>query len=237
MEVDVAAPQADWTTFPRHWPVQADLLTWCHEMNGGTAALLVMGGIVYLLFGFYIYKYLVLANAAIIGAWIGAVLGEKSNGALLGGVLGAFLGCAITWPTMKYAVAVMGGLFGALLGASIWNAVGLEHKFAWAGALSGLIAFGMLSFILFRGSIMMYMSLQGSVMLIFGLTRTDLQIRIRRPQRPASYDCAAGAVAARDFRGDAAWLDLPASQLPVRQRNARQKMNRSTVDRFHARDR
>ena len=168
-EVTTSTASTDWTSFPRHWPAQTDLLTWCHEMNGGTAALLVMGGIVYLLFGFYIYKYLVLANAAIIGAYVGAVLGEKSGGAMLGGVLGAFLCCAVTWPTMKYAVAVMGGLFGALLGASIWNAVGLEQKFAWAGALSGLIAFGMLSFILFRGSIMMYMSLQGSVMLIFGL--------------------------------------------------------------------
>ncbi len=172
MEVEATSNgsgSADWTAFPKHWPAQTDLLTWCHQMNGGTAAILVMGGIVYLLFGFYIYKYLVLANAAIIGGYIGAVLGEKSGSAALGGVLGAFLCCAVTWPTMKYAVAVMGGMFGALLGASVWTACGLEHRFAWAGALSGLIAFGMLSFILFRGSIMMYMSLQGSVMLIFGL--------------------------------------------------------------------
>jgi hypothetical protein len=35
--------------------------------------------------------------------------------------------------------------------------------------LIGLVGFGMLSFILFRGSIIMYTSLQGSVMLIFGL--------------------------------------------------------------------
>ena len=33
----------------------------------------------------------------------------------------------------------------------------------------GLIFFGMLSFMIFRGSIMMFMSLQGSVMLVFGL--------------------------------------------------------------------
>jgi len=35
--------------------------------------------------------------------------------------------------------------------------------------LTGLVGFGLLSFILFRGSVMMYMSLQGSVMLIFGI--------------------------------------------------------------------
>jgi hypothetical protein len=45
----------------------------------------------------------------------------------------------------------------------------LDPTFAWSGALSGLILFGLLSFILFRGSVTMYMSLQGAAMLIFGL--------------------------------------------------------------------
>ena len=45
----------------------------------------------------------------------------------------------------------------------------LDHHFVWAGALIGLAVFGMLSFILFRGSVMMYTSLQGSFMMVFGL--------------------------------------------------------------------
>jgi hypothetical protein len=154
---------------PRHWPQQTDLLTWCRDMNAGNAALLVMFGLVYLFYGFYLYKYLVMANAAWIGGWIGITLGRHGNSALLGCLIGAFIAGALTWPTMKYSVAVMGGLFGAVFGASVWNSVSLDPRFAWAGALSGLIAFGMLSFIIFRGSIMMYKSLQGSVMLIFGL--------------------------------------------------------------------
>ena len=44
----------------------------------------------------------------------------------------------------------------------------LDPQFAWAGGMSGLIGFGMLSFILFRGSVIMYTSLQGATMLIFG---------------------------------------------------------------------
>jgi hypothetical protein len=60
-------------------------------------------------------------------------------------------------------------VFGGLLGASVWRAVGLDPQFAWAGGGMGLIFFGMLSFLLFRGSIMMYTSLQGAVMLVFGL--------------------------------------------------------------------
>jgi hypothetical protein len=63
----------------------------------------------------------------------------------------------------------MGGLFGALLGISVWRAVGLDPGYAWSGGLTGLVFFGMLSFVVFRLSVMTYTSLQGSVMLIFGV--------------------------------------------------------------------
>jgi hypothetical protein len=45
----------------------------------------------------------------------------------------------------------------------------LQPEMCWAGALMGLIGFGLLSFILFRASVMMFTSLQGAVMLIFGI--------------------------------------------------------------------
>jgi hypothetical protein len=154
---------------PHHWPGQMDLITWCRDMNGGNAALLFMFGCVYLFYGFYLYKYLVMVNAGWIGGWIGYLLSRHTGNTLLAIVTCAFIAAAVTWPTMKYSVAVMGGIFGALFGAAVWNSAGLEPRFAWAGALSGLIAFGMLSFIIFRGSIMMYNSLQGAVMMIFGL--------------------------------------------------------------------
>jgi hypothetical protein len=70
---------------------------------------------------------------------------------------------------MKWAVAIMGGIFGAILGSAIWRSLNLDPNFHLAGALSGLILFGLLSFIIFRGSVMMYMCLQGAVMLTFGV--------------------------------------------------------------------
>jgi len=84
-------------------------------------------------------------------------------------MVGGFAAAALTWPLMKYTVAIMGGIFGMLLGGSIWRAAGLDPAYAWSGGLTGLIFFGMLSFMVFRGSIMMFMSLQGSVMLVFGV--------------------------------------------------------------------
>ena len=159
----------EWLRPPSHWPATVDVLNWCQNMAPGTAALLVGVGIVYLMFGYHSFKALIMLNAALFGAAVGAYIGARGNAELPGALMGAFIAAAITWPLMKFAVAVMGGLVGAALGASIWRACGLDPHFAWAGGMSGLIFFGMLSFILFRGSIMMYTSLQGSVMVIFGM--------------------------------------------------------------------
>lgn len=159
----------EWLKVPSHWPAQMDLLQWIQDIPPFAAAFLLMFGIIYLLYGVGWYKWLVTLNAAILGALLGYRIGRMMEGQLVGAFLGAFTAGALTLPTMKWAVVIMGGVVGALLGASIWQSVGLESRFAWAGALSGLIFFGMLSFILFRGSIIMFMALQGSVMTIFGL--------------------------------------------------------------------
>ncbi len=155
-------------SLPSHWPAQTDLLTWCQTMTPGTAAILLVMGVVFLMFGWYMYKWLVTLNAALFGAYIGAYLGSHTNDAIAGALIGGFTAAAASWPLMKWAVAVMGGLFGAALGASVWRSFNLDPQFAWAGGMSGLLFLGMLNFILFRGSVIMYTSLQGAVMLIFG---------------------------------------------------------------------
>jgi hypothetical protein len=157
------------TPWPSHWPIQGDLLAWCHDTSPGIAVLLIIGGIVYLLFGFYIFKILVTLNAAICGAYLGVVLGENSGTTVPAGIVGALLAAAATWPTMKYAVAIMGGAFGGLLGATVWRLCNLDPGFAWSGALTGIVFCGLLSFLLFRQCVMTYTSLQGSVMLVFGV--------------------------------------------------------------------
>ncbi|HEV2292804.1 MAG TPA: hypothetical protein VGR35_03060 [Tepidisphaeraceae bacterium] len=161
-----------WFSPTVQWPGQTDLITWCNQMGPALATILLIGGVVYLVFGVYMYKALITINLAVVGAYLGAFIGFKTGGRaamIPWALIGGFTFAAMTWPLMKYAVALMGGLYGFLLGAAIWHTAALEAKYAWAGGGMGLIAFGMLSFILFRGSIMMYTSLQGSVMLVFGL--------------------------------------------------------------------
>ncbi|HSU68035.1 MAG TPA: hypothetical protein VLJ39_14255 [Tepidisphaeraceae bacterium] len=164
-----AAAWPIWFKPPEHWPAQTDLIAWCQHMGPGLAALLIALGIVYLLFGFKLFRVLMMLNAAALGAALGFGLGQRTEIGFALMVLCGFVAAAITWPMMKWAVAVLGGIAGALLGASVWQTFGLDPSFAWSGALTGLVLFGLLSFIIFRGSVTMYMSLQGAAMLIFGV--------------------------------------------------------------------
>lgn len=150
------------------FPEQADLMKFCQNMGPGLAALMIILGIVYLLFGFQLHKVLVLVNAAVVGFIVGGAVGEKSGASLPCALGAAVLAAAAAWPWMKWTVAVMGCLYGALVAATIWRLTGQDPRFTWAGAMTGMVAGGLMCFILFNGCVMAYMSLQGAVMLIFG---------------------------------------------------------------------
>jgi hypothetical protein len=115
------------------------------------------------------YRVLISVNAAVIGGIVGGLVGQSLGSTIAGVVLGAFVAGVSTWPLMKYAVAITGGLFGALIGASLWQTAGLEPRYLLAGALIGLIFLAMLSFIIFRTSVILFTSLQGSAMVVAGL--------------------------------------------------------------------
>ena len=155
--------------FPDHWPAQGELLNWSQQIGPALAALMVLMGVVYLLFGVNIFKGLMILNAAVIGALLGAVIGDKTGGTLPLSITCGFVFAALTWPMMRGAVVITGALCGAAIGVSMWRTFNLEPNFAWAGSGMGIIFFGLLTFILFRGCVMTYMSLQGAAMLIFGL--------------------------------------------------------------------
>jgi hypothetical protein len=165
-----------------HFPGQQDLLAWCQGMAIGTGFLFVIMGVVYLLYGYTMFKPLITLNAAIVGAYVGAAIGYRNGYPVACGALGALVAGGATLTVMKWAVAVIGGICGAFFGAALWRTAGLETTYAWAGAMTGLVGFGMFSFILFRGSIIMYTSLQGAMMLILGLLGLAFKLQEMGPQ-------------------------------------------------------
>ncbi|MEM8875103.1 MAG: hypothetical protein AAGD32_12705 [Planctomycetota bacterium] len=151
------------------WPAQMDLLNWTQSMHAGVATAIAIVGALYLATGSYLYKYLVTLNAIAIGIWGGVLVGNSVGQPMPAAIVGGLVAAALTWPMLKYAVAVVGGILGFTLGVTVWNASGYEPTYATAGGLIGMIFLGMMSLILFRTSVVLFMSIQGSVMLVFGL--------------------------------------------------------------------
>lgn len=132
-------------------------------------ALLVIG-VLLLLFGFKAHKAVVVFNCIALGFWIGQRLGEKAQIASVAAIIGAVLLGAISWPLMKYAAALCGGLVGAVVGMVTWQWFDLPPDLNWAGGLSGLILLGMLSFLLFKFSVILFSCIQGAAMLVLGVS-------------------------------------------------------------------
>ena len=157
-------------------PSQDEFLDYMKNTAGYLPAILMLAcGLVYLVYGWKIFKVLVVVNAALLGAAVGAWAGGKLGGnmPIYGGIAGSLLLGALSWPLMKYAVSLMGALAGAVLGYGLWNYVAKAagsnvDKYAWVGALVGLIVLGLLAFIIFRATIIVFTTFQGAIMAVSG---------------------------------------------------------------------
>jgi len=144
-------------------------------------------GVVFLLFGFRTYKFVVVFNCVALGFWCGSQLGAKAQIAMVAAIVGAVVCGTLAWPLMKYAVALCGGLVGAAVGMVLWAHFDHPPHLAWAGGLAGLILLGMLSFLLFKTSVILFSCLQGAAMLVLGASA--IIINCCTPWRQAvSYD-------------------------------------------------
>jgi len=139
--------------------------------------LLVAFGLVYLVYGWKAFKVLVILNAAVLGTIAGYNFGKLLEGDMPGfaAFAGAVLFAVLAWPLMRYAVSLMGCLTGALVGYSVWNyvatAAGQEEltQYAWAGSIIGLMALGLIAFLMLQVTVMVFTSLQGAVMTVAGV--------------------------------------------------------------------
>ena len=57
---------------------------------------------------------------------------------------------------------------GGILAAGIWHSFNLPQEFVWAGTLTGLVAGGMISFVVFKLSVMLFTSLGGTSLILVG---------------------------------------------------------------------
>ncbi len=155
------------------------------QMSVVWAVVLLIAGLVCLLNGYKLYRWVTVVLAGCIGGVAGYCLGQRISAEyIVAGCLAALL-AVVAYPLMKYAVAVMGGIVGSFLGANLWGAcAGLVDSSSretiqntyWVGALVGLLLCGMLAFILFKLSIVLFTSVSGATIAMLGVLGLILQV-------------------------------------------------------------
>jgi hypothetical protein len=157
------------TLAARTLPAQSQIIEHLASAEVFFAVSLLIIGVLLMLFGYTAYKWIVVFNCVALGFWLGRLLGERAQINMVAAVIGALLLGAISWPLMKYAVAVCGGLVGSVVGMAIWVYFEQPVDMAWAGALVGIAVLGMLSFILFKTSVILFTCVQGATMSVLAI--------------------------------------------------------------------
>jgi hypothetical protein len=146
--------------------------TYITSLNPLEAITFISFGVVCLFYGWRVFKILVIISFAILGMGLGIVLAGKvggDNNQILGGVVGFVVLAVISVPLMRWAVSLLGAAAGGILTSGIWYACQLNEEYILAGALIGIIAGGMISFIIFKVAVMLFSSLGGSGLMVTGI--------------------------------------------------------------------
>ena len=146
--------------------------TYITSLNPLEAITFISFGVVCLFYGWRVFKILVIISFAILGMGLGIVLAGKVSGdnhQILGGVAGFVVLAVISVPLMRWAVSLLGAAAGGILTSGIWYACQLNEEYILAGALIGIIAGGMISFIIFKVAVMLFSSLGGSGLMVTGI--------------------------------------------------------------------
>ena len=129
-------------------------------------------GIVCLFYGWRIFKILV----TICFGLVGLLVGIWANQQLIGGsVVWLAMICIaffaiLSVPLMRWGVSLLGAVSGGILTAGATLALGLhDQRLLLAGGLIGLVAGGMISFIVFKVAVILFTSLGGSGLIVVGL--------------------------------------------------------------------
>jgi len=140
-------------------------------LNTVEALTFICFGLVCLLYGWRIFRMLVTIGFALVGLSVGVWTNRlliRGNEMLLG-IICMALFAVFSMPFMRFGVSILGAAAGGILTAAVWYACELPEQYIWAGALIGLVAGFMISFIVFKIAVMLFSSLAGSAIMVAGV--------------------------------------------------------------------
>lgn len=155
---------------------------WGHiiSLNLLEAVTFIAFGAVCLFYGWRVFKVLVIISFALLGGFFGMMISKKigSDDHLLLPILASVIMAVVSIPMMRWSVSILGAVSGGILASGMWYAFKLPEQYMWAGSLTGIIAGGMISFIVFKAAVMLFSSFSGSSLLLAG----GLALLYRYPQ-------------------------------------------------------
>ena len=143
------------------------------------ALLIISVGIVYMLYGWRIFRVLVTISFGFLGMFLGIFAGQYIGSIVWGGIVGMALFAFISVPLMKWCVSVLGAIAGGIITGGLWIACGLSEMYLPAGFVVGFVAGALISFILLKASVMLFTSLGGSIIMVTGILSLWYQYEIR----------------------------------------------------------
>jgi hypothetical protein len=170
---------------------QITTLTWFQ------AVLAISFGVVYLLYGWRIFRVLVVISFGMIGMFLGIMAGQKFGSGntdgpgtyvIWGGLIGTVVLAFLAIPLMKWCVSFLGAIAGGIITSAIWYACKLPEEYIWAGSIIGVVAGGMISFILLKASVMLFTSLGGSLITAIGVLALIHEYEIGLPEPTAHVE-------------------------------------------------
>lgn len=149
-------------------------LIWQHITSLGIVEALtfISFGIVCLLYGWRVYKILVSISFGLFGLSIAILANKYIAGVIVWlALISVVLFAVVSIPLMRYGVAALSAAAGGILTGGGWLAVGLPEQYIWAGAIIGIVAGAMISFVAkcYKISVMLFTSFSGSSLIVAGV--------------------------------------------------------------------
>lgn len=137
-----------------------------HPLEAGL--LMLPLGVAFLLYGFRLYKWLVILVYAFAGGVLGAVAAQYAGvHMLIGMTAGALLMGLVAWPLHRLGLALLGGVGLALAAMMVAAAMGVTSQATLVMIVIGAFIGGtIITAILLRPLIILMMSLNGAVLMV-----------------------------------------------------------------------
>ena len=173
---------ADWLTNANH--TLASFPTLIDQLDWRVALAMVPLGIVSLMFGFRIFKAMVIiysaVAAAVAGWWLVSVYFERPDLAWVGILVGGLAMALVAWPLVEFFVGFWGAMAGGLIGQTVTQAID-NQALMLIGAALGVVLGAILAVAFFRFMIILMTSTVGAYLLCFGVAALFYQIEQVRP--------------------------------------------------------